>query len=162
MARLVYTIGYSGYRPEAFLNKLREKEVKVVVDVRRYPRSKIPFYTAESLKTVLQGAGITYTWLGELGALGIKGPGAGCSTSPTFDAYVWRLRNHVPAVLQLQQLEELAYRSVVAILCREENWRHCHRQFIADYLTKRGFAVIHIRRHSEEAHEETDCYDTIG
>jgi uncharacterized protein (DUF488 family) len=155
---MAYTIGYGGFPPERLLRALKERRVEAVVDVRRYPRSRIAAYSGEGLKEALAREGIEYVWLGELGALGVRGPRAGCTGSQTFDSYVWRLYHYAPAILQLVELRELAKRKTVALLCMEENWRHCHRQFLADFLAGEGIDVIHIRRGGEEAHEKTPCF----
>ena len=155
-----YTIGYGGFSPDEFIDALKSRSIEVLVDVRRFPRSKTSFYTGEVLREALGRVGIGYVWLGELGALGVRGPRAGCVVSQTFDIYVWRLYHYAPALLQLEELEETARRRTVALMCREENWRHCHRQFLADFLTRRGFEVVHIRRLGEERHVPTTCFDT--
>lgn len=159
---MVYTIGYSGFTPSEFMQELKKRGVEVVVDVRRFPRSKYPFYAGDALRSALAETGINYVWLGELGALGVRGPRAGCVESHTFDVYVWRLYHYAPALFQLEELVSLAKRHTVAILCREENWRACHRQFLADYLTRQGLEVVHIRRVGEERHVPTPCYRTYN
>ncbi|MGC8994071.1 MAG: DUF488 family protein [Pyrobaculum sp.] len=157
----VYTIGYSGFSPEEFLHTLAKFGVEAVVDVRRYPRSKTAFYTASALREELGRVGVEYLWFGELGALGVRGPRAGCVDSATFDMYVWRLYHYAPAILQLDELARLAERRVVALVCREEDWRRCHRQFIADYLARRGFPVLHIRKRGTEGHVKTKCAEVF-
>jgi len=157
---MLYTVGYGGFSPEEFLHALRSRGVEVLADVRRFPRSKTGFYSGEKLREALQRVGEGYVWFGELGALGVRGPGAGCAASKTFDAYVWRLYHYAPALLQLEELEQLARRRTVALMCREEDWRHCHRQFLADFFARRGFEVIHIRRRGEERHIPTACFNS--
>jgi len=157
---MLYTIGYGGFSPGEFLNALKSRGVEVLIDVRRFPRSKTGFYTGGALKEALGRAGIEYVWLGELGALGVRGPRAGCVESQTFDMYVWRLYHYAPALLQLEELEKTARQRTAALMCREENWRHCHRQFLADFLTRRGLEVVHIRRSGEERHVPTTCFNT--
>ncbi|AAL62896.1 conserved hypothetical protein [Pyrobaculum aerophilum str. IM2] len=155
----VYTIGYSGFSPEAFLQTLKNLGVEVLIDVRRFPRSKTAFFSAESLKEALNKAGISYVWLGELGALGVRGPRAGCVESETFDSYVWRLYHYAPSIFQLDRLLKIAEKHTSVLMCREENWRHCHRQFLADFLVERGRRVLHIRsRGALEEHVKTSCY----
>ncbi|MEM1598892.1 MAG: DUF488 family protein [Pyrobaculum sp.] len=156
----VYTVGYSAFTLSQLVERLAEAGVEVVVDVRRYPRSKIGF-SKEALEEALRAADMQYVWMGELGALGVRGPRAGCVDSPTFDAYVWRLYRYAPAVMQLEELARTAARRTTAVLCREEDWRHCHRQFIADYLASRGFEVVHIRRRGVERHAPTPCYGKL-
>ncbi|ABO07889.1 DUF488 domain-containing protein [Pyrobaculum calidifontis] len=159
---VVYTVGYSAFTPEGLLAELKRRGVEVVVDVRRFPRSKMRGFSQGELEELLKGAGVEYLWMGELGALGVRGVRAGCSQSPTFDAYVWRLYRYGPAILSLEELNKLAAERTAALLCKEEDWRHCHRQFIADYLAARGHTVVHIRKGGrEEPHVPTPCYSVL-
>lgn len=43
-----------------------------------------------------------------------------------------------------EDLMNLAMKKTTAIMCAEKFFWRCHRKFIADYLTVRGFKVIHI------------------
>ncbi|MBP1448881.1 MAG: DUF488 family protein [Thermoproteus sp.] len=158
MRDVVYTIGYSGYRPREFVEEIRRIGVELVADIRRFPRSSIAGFTALELAESLRDAGIRYKWLGELGALGVRGPRAGCSESATFDRYVWRLYHTADALLALHDLLEAAARAKTAVLCREANWRSCHRQFVADALTAAGFRVVHIYKGRAEPHSPTACF----
>ncbi|MEM1517405.1 MAG: DUF488 family protein, partial [Thermofilum sp.] len=67
-----YTLGYGGLPPEHFLEVVSSIGCRVVVDVRRFPRSSVSFYSGESLKVELERVGVSYVWLGELGALGLS------------------------------------------------------------------------------------------
>ena len=44
----------------------------------------------------------------------------------------------------LATLEALAATTPTALLCAERDWRHCHRQLLADVLVARGAEVVHL------------------
>lgn len=79
----------------------------------------------------LAAAGIGYRWLGS--ALG-GFPDAG------FDAH----RQSDPYREGLDEVLRLATRQRTAIMCAERDFRHCHRQFIAEDLAQRGAIVRHL------------------
>ncbi|MEB2836972.1 MAG: DUF488 family protein [Desulfurococcales archaeon] len=162
----VYTIGHSTRSLEELLGLLVERGVEVVVDVRRWPKSRrYPWFNREHLEEALRSAGIEYTWLGgPLGGrrrLGVDAPdtgGATCFESPGFRAYAIYLTTNPTAIQAMQELEALASRRLVAILCAERlPWR-CHRKIIADWLALKGFEVIHIiDKHRETRHKPSKC-----
>ena len=39
-----------------------------------------------------------------------------------------------------------------AFMCAETAWQRCHRRFIADLLTARGFELVHLIRPGENEH----------
>ncbi|MEM1903056.1 MAG: DUF488 family protein [Pyrobaculum sp.] len=153
----VYTVGYVEYAVGELVDLLKSRGVEVVVDVRRFPRSRLPGFSSSDLEKRLGEAGIVYIWMGELGALGARGPRAGCVDSPTFDKYIWRLYHYWPAVAQLEELKKIAASRKTVVLCREGDWRRCHRQFIADALAASGAKVVHLSKRGEELHVARDC-----
>jgi len=157
---LAYTIGYAWLRgPLELARVLSARGVELVADVRRFPRSRLPGFSREELEAALRKEGLEYAWLGELGALGSRGAGAGCAVSRTFDAYVARLYAGERELSALEWLAEAASVKRVALLCREASWRACHRQFLADALHARGILVLHILKGGlEQRHEPTACY----
>ena len=44
----------------------------------------------------------------------------------------------------LEMLESLARERRTAVMCAEADWHRCHRRLIADALTVRGWAVLHL------------------
>jgi len=127
----VYTLGTSTRGPEEFLNLLRAYGIQEVIDVRRFPSSRLKHFCRESLAALLEGAGITYLYLGE--ALGGYRPGG-------YEAYMARpeFREGIEAVLR-----EAARRRCL-ILCAERFPWKCHRRFIGRALEGRGCRVEHI------------------
>lgn len=159
-----YTIGYSWLTVERLLEILRDTGVDTVIDVRRFPRSRLRGFSREELEGVLTERGVRYVWLGVLGALGLRyrGPvSIECTGSPTFNSYVQYLVSSLEAREALRTLYREVLDRPVLILCREEDPRHCHRQFISDILTSLGVRVLHIRRRSIVAHEKSPCYEYL-
>lgn len=128
---MVFTIGYGGRKFEKFLSLLREYGVGVVVDVRRFPRSKDPSYNRERLEEALRAEGIRYVFLGEtLG--GFRG---GYERYMETEGY----REGIRRLLGL--LEE----GRVALMCLERSPRGCHRRYISKTLEDLGIQVEHIK-----------------
>lgn len=163
-----YTLGYGGVKPERFLEIVRKIGCRVVVDVRRFPRSSISFYTAESLRVELERAGASYVWLGELGALGMSRryrakETVTCTGSPTFQAYVAYLTSELSALKALLRIREMAFGGQAPlIICKEKKPEFCHRQFIADALTAVNVEVVHIVGEGMVKHTGSPCYAYIA
>lgn len=165
---LAYTVGYGGLKPERFLELVGELGVKVVADVRRFPRSRIEFYTREGLQAALSEMGVEYAWLGELGALGLArsykpSESVACTDSPTFQAYVHYLVSDPRSLSALAKLRSAAAESrAPLILCKERKPEHCHRQFVADALTVMGVKVVHVVGAQRIEHRGSPCYGYIA
>jgi len=128
---VVYTLGYDAREPAKFLEILRKYGIRAVVDVRRFPKSKISYYSKESLESSLRENAIEYFWLGdELG--GFRG---GYIDHMKTEAF-WRGIKKLLAIINNC--------SPIVILCKEYiPWR-CHRRYIATVLKSLGFKVLHI------------------
>lgn len=127
----VFTIGYSGRKISGLIDILRGFNVKVVVDVRRFPYSKIDVYKRENLERILTEAGFRYVWLGDKLGGYRRGGYASFMNSDEFIEGIGRLI-------------EIIESNVTCILCLEKKPRYCHRRFIAKVLEERGFNVYHI------------------
>ncbi len=124
-------LGYAGMRIESFLKLLGRHGVEVLVDVRRFPRSKNPEFVQQRLREHLEAAGIAYVHLEELGGYR-RGGYAAYATSPEFRRGIERLL-------------ELASERRVAVMCLERSQRWCHRRYIAQELRRRGVGVQELR-----------------
>ncbi len=127
----IYTLGTSDRTKDEFLRLLNERDIKIVADVRRFPKSKLQHFARERLKEWLQAAGIEYLWLGEhLGGYRKGGYEAHMRTSTFREGLI--------------ALEKQGWNKPVAIVCAEKlPWR-CHRRFLGKELTRRGWKVIHV------------------
>ena len=135
----LYTIGYGGRKPEEFLDLLKQKDVKTLVDVRLRPdRASMGSYIRaksqdKGIQKLLATAGIQYISLVELGNV--------------FLEYAdWRERYREllekAGELLTQRLENVP--SPFCLMCAEKSPAECHRSLIAEYLGQKGYEVEHI------------------
>ncbi len=127
----IFTLGYGGMSLDEFMEILRENGVETVVDVRRFPTSKVEEFKKERLRAELERRGFSYIHIEELG--GFRGGYQRYMKSQDFRK-------------GLERLENIARKSVSAIICVEENPAWCHRRHIARSLERRGWEVVHLRR----------------
>lgn len=143
----LFTIGHSSRSSETLIEMLTAHGVTLLVDVRAFPRSRRhPQFNRNALEAALAAAGIDYRWSGTaLG--GFRKPRADSPHTALTDAAFRGFADHMssPAFERAAgELLALAERERIALMCAEVNHRHCHRQFIADWLARRGLAVRHV------------------
>ena len=134
-----YTIGYCGRNPQEFLDLLRQRGVKVVVDVRLRPdRAYWGCYAkAESqdkgIQKILAGCNIEYVSFVKLG-------------NPFMDCDDWGERYQQllekDGDLLIEPLQSIP--GPFCLLCAEKSPAECHRFLIAGYLVSKGYEVEHI------------------
>ncbi len=129
--KTVYTLGTDRRSEEDFVEILADYDIRVVVDVRRFARSKMPLFVREYLESFLRHEGILYYHLGvQLGGLRKGG----------YEAYT-RTEDFTQGV---SDLEALIADKCAVILCSERFPWKCHRKWIARELHRRGWRVEHI------------------
>ena len=134
----IWTVGYSNYSLENFLELLKGNRIQVLVDIRRFPTSKMQHFRKEEMEEWLPRKGVEYVWLGkELGGYR-KGGYQKYMQTKTFREGV-------------KKLLEIAKTKRVCIMCMETNPKYCHRRFISTYLEKKGVKVIHIIRKGQRS-----------
>ncbi len=129
--KTIYTLGTDRRTEEDFIEILNAYQIELVCDVRRFPKSSIPLFNREQLERLLKENAIEYVFLGkELGG--------------------YRKGGYVQYTLTeefrkgIAELERLARRKRVVIICAERfPWR-CHRRWIARELNKNSWQVVHI------------------
>jgi len=145
---LVHTIGHSRRSAGELVELLRESTIDLVVDVRRFPRSRTnPQFNDDALAPFLAERGIGYRHLSSLG-----GRRDGDTRRPSENT-LWReapFRAYADYAegpefrTGLAELLKLARSQRVAIMCAEAVWWRCHRRIVADYLIASGVEVRHI------------------
>ncbi len=131
----IYTIGYDSREFDSFLRTLMHYGIMIVIDVRRFPKSRIEYYSRDFLEENLPKHGIEYFWLGDkLG--GFRGDYIEYMKTPSFRE----------GIKQLIEIVENGYsrNSFSVIMCREMLPWHCHRRFIAAALHSLGYRIVHI------------------
>ncbi|WP_141266795.1 DUF488 family protein [Thermodesulfovibrio sp. Kuro-1] len=130
--KLIYTIGTSNRSIDEFIEILKSFHIKAVVDVRSFPKSnKFPHFNSDTLAEALEKEGFHYIYLGkELGGFRKGG----------YDNYM-KTENFKKGIAKL---EEIAKEELSAFFCAEKLFFRCHRRFISEKLTERGWRVLHI------------------
>jgi uncharacterized protein (DUF488 family) len=127
----IFTIGHSNRGLEEFIEILKGAGVEVVVDVRRFPKSKFEHFNRENLENGLKLAGIDYYYLGDkLGGFR-RGGYENYTNTKEFNEGI-------------EELVKIAEERLTAIMCAERLVFRCHRRFIAKRLEEIGFKVIHL------------------
>ena len=156
----IWTIGHSTLPIESLLDALAAHAIALLVDVRRFPRSRRhPQFNRDALAPSLASRGIDYA---HYEALGGRRP-------PRADSHNTAWRNdgfrgyadymETPAFAgAIEELLRQAATRRVAIMCAEMLWWQCHRGLIADYLKAGGHEVTHIgAHHKTERHPYTSA-----
>ncbi len=125
---MFYTVGHSNYSIDEFISTLRKFSIEVVVDIRRFPKSKHEQFDRENLKKSLEEAGIKYVWIEKLG--GYRGNYRKYMETKEFEEGITELLKYAD--------------KRVAIMCAERNYLRCHRRFVSEHLERLGFEVYHI------------------
>jgi uncharacterized protein (DUF488 family) len=129
--RKIYSLGTNRRSEEDFVEILFAYNIQSLIDVRRFPRSKISIFRREKLEPFLNLEGIEYHFLGtELGGFRKGG----------YIAYT--LTDDFRKGIDL--LESVALTKTSVIVCAERFPWKCHRKWIARELHKRGWEVEHI------------------
>jgi uncharacterized protein (DUF488 family) len=127
----IYTLGTNKRSEEDLIEILLAYNIQSLIDVRSFPRSKIPIFRRENLEPTLRLEGIEYHFLGaELGGFRKGG----------YIAYT--ITDDFSKGIDLVESVALAKTSV--IVCAERFPWKCHRKWIARELHKRGWEVEHI------------------
>jgi uncharacterized protein (DUF488 family) len=154
-----FTIGHSTHSIDEFVTLLTNADIKVVVDVRTVPRSRInPQFNRDALAASLAAGGIAYGHFSALGGLRGKQPGV-----PAEANAFWKnasFHNYADYALSeefrsgVEKLRALGHATRSTVMCAESLWWRCHRRIIADYLIAAGEEVFHILApgHIEKAH----------
>src|SRR5688572_30636879 len=146
MTVTVYTIGHSNQPAALLLEALREQAIELLVDIRRYPRSRRnPQFNLEALRSALHAIGIEYRHVEALGGRRDTLPDSPNTAirEPGFRGYADYMATDA-FDRELTTLIDLAAERRVAIMCAESNPTQCHRSMVADALVSRGVEVQHI------------------
>ena len=137
----LFTIGYEGLDIAAFIARLRDAQVHLIVDVRELPLSRKKGFSKASFREHLVAAGIAYSHI----------PALGCPKKIR-DQYRatgdWaRYTRDFLAYLHTQDasVRELAMQSrtvSACLVCFEADYLMCHRTYVARAAQRFGAPVI--------------------
>ncbi len=129
--------------------------IESLVDVRRWPASRRhPHFHRQALSRSLQDAKINYLWRGDLGGFRKPAP-----DSPNTAWRVGAFRAYADFMITseffaiMEQMETLADKQRMAIMCAEAVPWSCHRQLLSDAFLVRGWNVQHIMDNGCQPHK---------
>jgi len=145
----VFTIGHSTRTIPEFVELLQAGDVRLVVDIRRMPRSRRnPQYNDDILPGELAAYQIGYMRIAELGGLRKKTDVApavnGFWTNSSFHNYADYALSDAEFRTGFAKLLDVSATQRAAIMCAESLWWQCHRRLVADYLINAGRDVYHL------------------
>ena len=144
---VIYTVGHSTQPQAQLLALLAEFGIRLLADIRSFPASRRhPWFSREALEAAAVEAGIDYRWFRELGGF----RRAPRNESPHSGLRVRGFRNYADHMsssefhLAARELMRLAEARTTAYLCAERLYWRCHRMLLSDFVTVRGWQVVHI------------------
>ena len=130
----IFTIGYEGATQADLIAALQAAGVTLLADIRAVPLSRRPGFSKNILAAGLKEAGIDYVGLKALG-------------TPAEGREAARKGNHVrlreiyagqldlpEAIIQAEQLRDMASEQPTALLCFEREANACHRSLLLEFL----------------------------
>lgn len=144
-----YTVGHSTRTVEEFIELLRAANIKLVVDIRSFPRSRTnPQFNEETLPATLKKYQIDYLHLSKLGGRRNKIKSISIDTNAFWENQSFQ--NYADYALTedfqkgVDKLIKLGRKQCCVLMCSEAVWWRCHRRIVADYLLARGEQVFHL------------------
>jgi uncharacterized protein (DUF488 family) len=149
---IIQTIGYQNLKFDDFINILRDRDVRMVIDVRNNPFSFKKGFSKKWLSTHLPEYNINYINIPELG---IPSKDRKILTgSSLWNKYKELLILHVA---QLQKAADIIQTQTAVLMCFEAHPAECHRSRLAEKLNEiTGLPVTHYNHVSNTWSECTE------
>ena len=128
----IFTVGYEATTMGEFLAALQAAGVERVIDVRALPLSRRPGFSKSPLRAALAEAGLDYV---HLKALGTPADGRAAARAGKQEALerIYASQLELPeAMVQAEQMRELATEKPSVLLCYEREPAQCHRSLLLD------------------------------
>lgn len=126
----LFTIGYEATTVAEFIDALQGAGVRRVIDVRALPLSRRPGFSKTPLKNALAEAGIDYVHLRALGTPA-EGRAAARAGRQRDLERIYSAQLDLPeAIVEAEQMRELAGEMPSALLCYEREPAGCHRSLL--------------------------------
>lgn len=138
----IFTIGFSGKSPDAFLDVLNAVRVRAIWDIRLWRASAyVPFYSGDSLAGVL---GTRYEYHPKFAPSTeiLAGYKDGCITWPDYE----RMYRELLATRHPTKELTPADFDRICLLCTEKSALQCHRRLAAEYIAAQfsDIEIIHL------------------
>lgn len=139
----IFTIGYEATTMAEFLAALKAARVERIIDVRALPLSRRPGFSKTPLRNALDEVGIDYVHLKALGTPA-DGRSAARAGKQSELERIYAAQLGLPeAMVQAEQMRELASEKPSALLCFEREPTQCHRSLLLDAVA-RDAEVTHL------------------
>lgn len=151
----IFTIGYSSFSLEVFLNTLKKYKITAVADVRSQPYSKFkPEFNRESFKEVLSKNNIAYVFLGE--ECGARVDDSKCYTNGKVN-YDLVAQNQI-FKNGLKRIKKGMEKYNIVLMCAEKDPITCHRTILVSRnLQSAGVKIKHILSNGRvEQHKDSE------
>ncbi len=141
----VYTSGYEGMSVEAFFNRLLERGIQMLIDVRANPVSRKYGFAGSRLRHFCELLGLSYRHEPSVGI-----PPGVRSELDDLASYRRLFRHYEESILpaQLNKIAELGRTMSVipsVLVCFEKDVERCHRGCLAPYIAhESGLKEIHL------------------
>src|SRR5262245_19726302 len=132
MSMRIFTIGYEQTTMAEFLAALKSAGVEQVIDVRALPLSRRPGFSKTPLRSALEEVGIGYVHLKALGTPADGRTAARAGKQEDLERIYAGQLELPEAIVQAEQMRELALERPSAILCFEREPAQCHRSLLLD------------------------------
>lgn len=146
MSAALFTIGYEGLDLQVFLNRLEEHGIECLLDIREIPLSRKRGFSKSSLALALEGRGIQYVHIRELGSPRVLREEL--KSHGDYGRFFRRMERYLTT--QDEGIER-AYRYIghtrCCLMCFEKLAATCHRKLVARKIRERdgnGLEVKHL------------------
>ncbi|HBM15025.1 MAG TPA: hypothetical protein DD381_01535 [Lentisphaeria bacterium] len=131
---VLFTIGYEGSSLESYINKLIQKDVRLLCDVRNNPLSRKYGFSKAPLSIILLKIGIEYIHIPELGIHSEERKNLNDVNDykNLFEDYANSLQNKKMSIEKVFDLINRHKR--VALTCFEKEPKHCHRYYLSRFI----------------------------
>jgi len=144
--RNIYTMGYEGIKIENFIEKIKSNNIKIIIDVRDYPKSRKRGFSKSQLEKILKDRHILYFHFKELGT-----PIELRKYLKKYNDFK-RFKKDFKKLLadkegDIKKLIYLARESSICLMCFERKADTCHRSLIVDEINKNSnnfFNIINL------------------
>lgn len=138
----LYTFGYEGLTIEAFIDRLRQARVQLIVDVRELPLSRKKGFSKAAFREALAAAGIGYE----------HRPALGCpkpvrdryKADGDWQAYTRSFLSYLSGQkAEIDDLSRSARAQQACLVCFEADFGLCHRTYVARAAHAAGAPAVH-------------------
>lgn len=155
MNKVIFTIGYSSFSLEVFINTLKKYKITAVADVRSQPYSQFkPEFNRDSIKGELSKNNIAYVFLGEECGARVDDPKCFINGKVNYDLVAQSQKFKKG----LERIKKGMEKFNIVVMCAEKDPITCHRTIlVCRNLQSSGVTIRHILSNGRiEKHKESE------